>query len=232
MTMSEPVVTTRLPGPHLIKPELFGSVPTFVRGEGVELVDENGRRYLDAAAGVGVACIGYGVTEVADAVGAQARQLAYVHALRFESLPARELAQLVAAVTPGDLNHVFFVSGGSEANESAFKFARQYWLERGQPERWRVIGRWPSFHGNSLAPLAAGWHATRRKRHGPLLLPFPHVETPNQFRGMWSLRSGDRVHVGVRQRAGEADSRGRADIGCSLRRRARRRCSSGRADPP
>jgi adenosylmethionine-8-amino-7-oxononanoate aminotransferase len=168
---------------HLLKADLTGRLPTFVRGEGVELVDEEGRRYLDAAAGVGVACLGYGVTEVADAIRAQAAQLAYVHALRFESLPSRELAGLVAGVTPGDLDRVLFVSGGSEANESAFKFARQYWLERGEPERWRVIGRWPSFHGNSLATLAAGWHAIRRKRHAPLLLPFSHVETPNQYRG-------------------------------------------------
>lgn len=170
-------------GDHLMRADLFGRVPTFVRGEGVELIDEEGRRYLDAAAGVGVACLGYGVTEVADAIRAQAEQLAYVHALRFECPPSRELADLVAGVTPGDLDRVFFVSGGSEANESAFKFARQYWLERGEPGRWRVIGRWPSFHGNSLATLAAGWHAIRRKRHAPLLLPFPHVETPNQYRG-------------------------------------------------
>ncbi len=168
---------------NLLAADLFGRPTVFVRGEGVELVDEDGRRYLDAAAGVGVACLGYGVTEVADAIRAQAEQLPYVHALRFGSLPSRELASLVASVTPGDLDHVFFVSGGSEANESAFKFARQYWLERGEPERWRVIGRWPSFHGNSLATLAAGWHAIRRKRHAPLLLPFPHVETPNTYRG-------------------------------------------------
>ncbi len=167
----------------LLRADLSRPPTTFVRGEGVELVDQEGRRYLDAAAGVGVACLGYGVTEVADAMRAQAQQLPYVHALRFESLPVRELAGLVSGVTPGDLDRVFFVSGGSEANESAFKFARQYWLERGEPERWRVIGRWPSFHGNSLATLAAGWHAIRRKRHAPLLLPFPHVEAPNRYRG-------------------------------------------------
>ncbi len=168
---------------HLLKAELSGPPRAFVRGEGVELVDEDGRRYLDAAAGVGVASLGYGVSEVADAMRDQAERIPYVHALRFESLPARELAGLVSSVMPGDLDRVFFVSGGSEANESAFKFARQYWLERGEPERWRVIGRWPSFHGNSLATLAAGWHAIRRKRHAPLLLPFPHVEAPNRYRG-------------------------------------------------
>ena len=132
-----------------------------------------GRRYLDAASGVGVTCLGYGVGRGHRGDAAQAEQLCYLHALRFEAPPTRELSDLVAAVTPGDLDHVFFVSGGSEANESAFKFARQYWLERGEPERWRIIGRWPSFHGNTLATLSAGWHVARRKRNAPLLLRFP-----------------------------------------------------------
>ena len=168
---------------HLIRPDLGTDVPVIVRGEGVELIDDAGRRYLDAAAGVGVTCLGYSVPEVSEAMRAQANTLPYLHALRFEAPPARELADLIATVTPAGLDHVFFASGGSEANESAFKFARQYWLERGQPDRWRIIGRWPSFHGNTLATLSAGWHAGRRKRHAPLLLPFPHVETPNQYRG-------------------------------------------------
>lgn len=173
---------------HLIGPDLRADVPVFVRGEGVELIDGEGRRYLDAVSGVGVACLGYGVTEVVEAMRAQAEQLPYLHALRFEASPARDLADLVAEVTPGDLDQVFFASGGSEANESVMKFVRQYWLERGEPERWRIIGRWPSFHGNTLATLSIGWHAARRKRHGPLLLPMPHIETPNGYRGCGHCR--------------------------------------------
>lgn len=168
---------------HLISPNLRVRCPVFVRAEGVELIDPRGRRYLDAAAGVGVTCLGYGVPEVVEAMRAQAETLPYLHALRFEAPPVRELADLVSAVTPGDLDQVFFTSGGSEAIESAIKFARQYWLERGEAERWQIIGRRPSFHGNTLATLAAGWHAARRKRNGPLLLPFHHVETPNVYRG-------------------------------------------------
>ncbi len=115
------------PGPdHLIKPDLSAETPVFVRGEGVELIEGQGRRYLDAASGVGVTCLGYGVAEVIEAMRVQAEQLCYLLALRFEAPPTRELADLVASVTPGDLDHVFFVSGGSETNESAFKFARQY----------------------------------------------------------------------------------------------------------
>ncbi len=170
-------------GRHLLRPLVGVTAPMFVAGEGVELIDEDGRSFLDAASGVGVTCLGYGVDEIAEAMAAQARQLQYVHMLRFESPVARQLADIIGALAPGDLEYVFFVSGGSEANETAFKFARQYWLERGRPEKWRVIGRWPSFHGNTLATLAAGWHAARRKRHGPLLLPFPHIEAPSSYRG-------------------------------------------------
>ena len=106
---------------HLIGPDLRTRAPVFVRGEGVELIDADGRRYLDAASGVGVTCLGYGVTEVVDAMRAQADQLPYLHALRFEALPSQELASLVAEVTPAGLDQIFFTSGGSEANESARK---------------------------------------------------------------------------------------------------------------
>jgi adenosylmethionine-8-amino-7-oxononanoate aminotransferase len=168
---------------HLIGPDLRTQAPVFVRGEGVELIDGDGRRYLDAASGVGVTCIGYSASEVVDAMREQASTLPYLHAMRFEAPPAQQLADLVASVLPGDLDQVFFASGGSEANESVIKFVRQYWVERGQPERWKVIGRRPSFHGNTLATLSVGWHAGRRQRHAPLLLPMPHIGTPNSYRG-------------------------------------------------
>jgi adenosylmethionine-8-amino-7-oxononanoate aminotransferase len=168
---------------HLIGPDLRTQAPVFVRGEGVELIDGGGRRYLDAASGVGVTCIGYSASEVVDAMREQAGTLPYLHAMRFEAPPAQQLADLVASVLPGDLDQVFFASGGSEANESVIKFVRQYWVERGQPERWKVIGRRPSFHGNTLATLSVGWHAGRRQRHAPLLLPMPHIGTPNSYRG-------------------------------------------------
>ncbi len=173
---------------HLIGPDLRAQAPVFVRGEGVELIDGEGRRYLDAASGVGVTCLGYGAGEVVEAMRVQAERLPYLHAMRFEAPPVQELADLIAGVLPGDLDQVFFASGGSEANESVIKFVRQYWLERGQPERWRVIGRRPSFHGNTLATLSVGWHAGRRRRHAPLLLPMPHIEAPNTYRGCGHCR--------------------------------------------
>jgi adenosylmethionine-8-amino-7-oxononanoate aminotransferase len=103
----------------------------------------------------------------------------------------RELAKSVAALMPGTLQRCFFVSGGSEAAETAIKFARQYWLERGRPGKWRIVGRWPSFHGNTIATQSAGWHLARRTRHQPLLLDFPHVEAPNSYRGCGHCQGGD-----------------------------------------
>ncbi len=207
--MSAPDVTApepaRLASDHLIGPDLRAPAPVFVRGEGVELIDDQGRRYLDAASGVGVTCLGYGVGEVVEAMRAQAEQLPYLHALRFEAPPAQRLADLVADVLPGDLDQVFFASGGSEANESVIKFVRQYWLERGQPERWRVIGRRPSFHGNTLATLSVGWHAGRRQRHAPLLLAMPHIDAPNGYRGCGHCRRGD----------GEDQDAGRCTLACA-----------------
>jgi adenosylmethionine-8-amino-7-oxononanoate aminotransferase len=189
-TRQDPGVTSRV-----ISPDLRQRVPVFVRGEGVELIGADGRRYLDAASGVGVTCLGYSVPEVAEAIRAQADTLQYLHAMRFEAPPVRELAERIAAVAPDGLSRVFFASGGSEAAESSFKFVRQYWLERGQPDRWRIVGRWPSFHGNTLAALSAGWHAARRKRHAPLLLPFAHIEMPDSYRGCGHCRATGRCSL-------------------------------------
>jgi adenosylmethionine-8-amino-7-oxononanoate aminotransferase len=183
MNLMETTASPVEAGQHLLRPDIDRLYPVFVAGEGVELIDDHGRRYLDAASGVGVTCLGYSADTVAEAMLRQATTLQYVHALRFETPPMRQLADLIASVTPVHLNQIFFVSGGSEANESAFKLVRQYWLERGRPEKWRIVGRRPSFHGNTLATLAAGWHAGRRKRHAPLLLDFLHVDTPNLYRG-------------------------------------------------
>jgi adenosylmethionine-8-amino-7-oxononanoate aminotransferase len=168
---------------HLLRPDVGVASPVFVAGEGVDLITDTGARVLDAVSGVGVTCLGYDQPRIAEAMAAQAHELPYVHALRFETPVQQELADRVAALAPGGLDRCFFVSGGSEATESAIKFARQYWLERGRPGKWRIVGRRPSFHGNTLASLSAGWHRDRRARHQPLLLDFLHIDAPNGYRG-------------------------------------------------
>ena len=172
----------------LLRYATTGPRVTFAAGDGIELVTDDGRRVIDAISGVGVTCLGYSVPAIADRMAEQARTLPFAHAMRFETPPMRELAERVGRLTPPSLTHSFFVSGGSEAAESAIKLARQYWLERDRPGKWRVVGRWPSFHGNSIATLSAGWHRQRRRRHQPLLLDFPHVEAPNGYRGCGHCR--------------------------------------------
>jgi adenosylmethionine-8-amino-7-oxononanoate aminotransferase len=186
--MQEVITTPVVPEGHLLRPDVVPPGLAFVAGDGVELVTESGDRVFDAISGVGVTCLGYTVPAIVDAMAEQARTLPYLHAMRFETPVLRELGERLARLTPAGLNFAFFVSGGSEAVESAIKLARQYWLERDEPGKWRIVGRWPSFHGNTIAALAAGWHRARRLRHQPLLLDFPHIEAPNSYRGCGHCR--------------------------------------------
>lgn len=167
----------------LLRAVLDRPVPVFVEGDGVELVLDTGARVLDAASGVGVTALGYDNPAIAERMREQADRLQFVHGLRFESPVHQELADRVVRHTPGGLDSCYFVSGGSEALETAIKLCRQYWLERDRSEKWKVVGCQPSFHGSTLATLSAGSHQARRARHEPLLLDFPHIDAPNGYRG-------------------------------------------------
>src|SRR5206468_2843227 len=107
-------------------------------------------RILDGSSGALVASIGHGVREVIEAQLRQGEQVSYVHGTHFTVEAQEELASRLAAMAPADLSYVYPVSGGSEANESALKLARQYFLETGRPSRHKVIARWTSYHGNTL----------------------------------------------------------------------------------
>jgi adenosylmethionine-8-amino-7-oxononanoate aminotransferase len=161
--------------PGGLTPAQIAQTPVLVRGEGVYVYDRAGKRYLDAIAGIAVVSVGHGRTEVAEAMARQARELAYCMANVFANEPSQALARRVAALAPGDLNQVFFTSGGSEAVETAIKLARQYHLETGQPERYLVIARRQSYHGATLGALSATGMAGRRAKYLPLLLDFPHI---------------------------------------------------------
>ncbi|MDQ2932064.1 MAG: aspartate aminotransferase family protein [Gemmatimonadota bacterium] len=126
-----------------------------MRGEGCYLWDEHGRRYLDGCGGAFVANLGHGVREIADAIGAQAAKIAYVNGTAFTSEPAEALARELAALAPGDLDHIYFLSSGSEAVEAALKLARQYWVEAGRPQKQEIISLAPGYHGNTLLALSA-----------------------------------------------------------------------------
>jgi adenosylmethionine-8-amino-7-oxononanoate aminotransferase len=139
-----------------------------VRGDGLTLTLANGREIIDASGGAAVACLGHGNGRVAGAIGAQALKLAYAHTGFFSSEPAEALADLLLEGEPGGLSHAFFVSSGSEAMEAALKLARQFFVEKGEPQRTHFIARRQSYHGNTLGALGAGGHVGRRIPYEPL----------------------------------------------------------------
>ena len=149
--------------------------PVAVGGEGCWLIDRDGKRYLDGSGGAAVSCLGHGDREIAEAIKAQLDRLAFAHTGFFTSEPAEALADLLIAHAPAGLDRVYFVSGGSEAVEAAIKLARQYHLERGAPERAKLIARRQSYHGNTLGALAAGGNAWRREQFAPLLIDVAHI---------------------------------------------------------
>ncbi|MGH6738409.1 MAG: aspartate aminotransferase family protein [Bradyrhizobium sp.] len=150
--------------------------PKAVGGEGIWLFGEDGRKVLDASGGAAVSCLGHQHPRIIEAIAKQASKLAYAHTAFFSSEAAETLADHLVGHEPGGLAYAYFVSGGSEAIESAIKIARQYFLEAGQPRRQRFIARRQSYHGNTLGALSAGGNAWRREPYAPLLSPsFSHV---------------------------------------------------------
>ena len=141
---------------HILHRQIATSLPVAVGGRGVELFDAEGRAYIDASGGAAVSCLGHGHPDVIAAIHAQADKLAFAHSGFFTSEPAERLADRLAATAPEGIDHVYFVSGGSEAVETAIKMARQYFVEVGQPQRRRIIAREQSYHGNTLGALSAG----------------------------------------------------------------------------
>jgi adenosylmethionine-8-amino-7-oxononanoate aminotransferase len=158
-----------------------------VAGKGMVITDAEGNRYLDASGGAAVSCLGHGDAKVRRALKAQIDALAFAHTGFFTSRPAEDLADVLIAqaeaTIPGNtLSRVYFVSGGSEANEAALKLARQYFLEIGQPARHKIIARRQSYHGNTLGVLAAGGNLWRREPFEPLLMPVTHIAPCHEYR--------------------------------------------------
>ncbi|WP_413299021.1 aspartate aminotransferase family protein [Bacillus sp. 1P10SD] len=153
--------------------------PIITHGKGIYLYDENGKRYMDACSGAVAANLGHGVEEIAEAMAFQAKKAAFVHTMRFETEVLFQLAEKIAKLAPQSLKKVYFTCGGSEANESAIKLARQYHKNAGRNDKHIVIGRWQSYHGNTFGSLSAGGDIKRRQTYTPNLLNFNHVHSPN-----------------------------------------------------
>jgi adenosylmethionine-8-amino-7-oxononanoate aminotransferase len=157
-------------------------VPIIVRGDGCYLEDINGKRYLDALAGLFSVNIGYGYgEEIGEAAAAQMRELPFYTNWGYAHPRAIELASEVASLTPGDLNRLFFVSGGSEAVESAWKLARQYYTARGEGRRWKAVSRHIAYHGTTMGALSINGIPALRTPFEPLVPEVLHVRNTNRY---------------------------------------------------
>jgi adenosylmethionine-8-amino-7-oxononanoate aminotransferase len=157
-------------------------LPVAVAGDGIDIIDSTGKRYLDASGGAAVSCLGHNNQRVIDAIKRQAQQLPYAHTSFFTTEPAEALADWLVERAPQGLRHVYFVSGGSEAVEAALKLARQYFVETGEPQRRHFIARRQSYHGNTLGALAIGGNAWRREPFLPILIEAHHVSPCYAYR--------------------------------------------------
>jgi len=157
--------------------------PHAVGGDGCYLIDRSGKRYLDGSGGAAVSCLGHDDPDVTAAIKDQLDKLAFAHTGFFTSEPAEALADLLIAHAPPGIDRAYFVSGGSEAVEAAIKLARQYYLEKGETRRHRLIARRQSYHGNTLGAPAAGGNAWRREPFSPLLIETAHVAPCYEYRG-------------------------------------------------
>jgi adenosylmethionine-8-amino-7-oxononanoate aminotransferase len=186
----------------------FAQVPTqgpivIERGDGCYLWDSDGNKYLDALAGLFVTEIGHGRSDLANAASKQAETMAFFPVWGMAHPPAAALAAKLAELSPGDMDRVFFTSGGSEAVESAWKLARQYFLAKGEPERMRVISRKTAYHGTTLGALSITSIPPIRAPFEPMLNGLvTHVSTTDQLHcdrcdGPCDLHAADEIEEAI-----------------------------------
>jgi adenosylmethionine-8-amino-7-oxononanoate aminotransferase len=167
---------------HILHRQLRGNYPIAAASAGCWITDAEGRKYLDASGGAAVSCLGHGHPDVLAAMHAQIDRVAYAHTSFFSTEVAEQLADALIRNAPQGMSHVYLVSGGSEAMEAALKLARQYFVEKGEPQRGRFIARRNSYHGNTLGALAVGGNEWRRRQFAPLLIDVEHVAPTYAYR--------------------------------------------------
>ena len=158
-----------------------GRKPVLDQARGVYMWDKDGKRYLDGSSGAMVCNIGHSNPNVLAAMRQQMENSTFGYRLHFETEASEKLAARLAALFPEGLNKVFFVSGGSEAVESALKLARQYMKAVGQGSRWKVISRQPSYHGSTLGALAVTGYEPLSAPFEPMLRQMPKIPAPRAY---------------------------------------------------
>jgi len=152
--------------------------PIATRGEGCWIIADDGRRFLDASGQAAVVSIGHGVPEIGRAMAEQSSQIAFAHTSQFHTASADKLADRLLAMAPPNFHNggrVYFTSGGSEATETAIKLARQFHLESGQKDRYRVLARRQSYHGSTVGAMSVSGNVARRAPYEPLLAEWGHI---------------------------------------------------------
>ena len=158
------------------------TLPVVARGDGMFVYDKDGNEYLDACGGAAVSCLGHSDESVKRAIVDQLDRIPFAHTAFYTSDVAEQLADRLTTMAPGNLSRVYFTSGGSEATETALKMARQYFVEKGEPERRHIISRRQSYHGNTLGALAAGGNQWRRAQFEALLFETHHIAPCYEYR--------------------------------------------------
>lgn len=194
---------------HLLHRQIRHAYPRAVSGSGMTLTDADGRKYLDACGGAAVSCLGHQHPDVLAAMRAQLDTLAYAHTSFFTTAVAEALGDELIAHAPKDMSHVYLVSGGSEAVEAALKMARQYFVERGEPQRRHFIARHQSYHGNTLGALAVGGNAWRRAQFAPILIEGAYIDPCYDYR----YRNADETAEAFGQRSADALEAKIAELG-------------------
>ena len=192
---------------HVFHRSSKGTLPVAAKGDGVYVLDTEGKRYLDASGGAAVSCLGHSHPKVIQAIKDQIDNLAYAHTGFFTNEPLEQLSDHLIEKAPGDLQYVYMLSGGSEAMEAALKLGRQYFLEKGETQRRHFIARRQSYHGNTLGALAVGGNMWRREQFSPILIDSNYVspcypyrdkqpgETPEEY----GLRVADELEERIQQ---------------------------------
>ncbi len=171
------------PAGHVLLRSLTKNYPVISHGKGIELFDQDGKRYLDACGGALVVTLGHGNEELVQGIAQQLSRVAYVNGMQFTSRIMEECADnLAKKAAPLGLDRVALLSSGSEAVEAAIKFARQLCVDRGEPKRTKLITRTPGYHGNTLYALSASGRPHYKKLYGPLLSEVLTVSCPYGYR--------------------------------------------------
>ncbi|MDA0305175.1 MAG: aspartate aminotransferase family protein [Proteobacteria bacterium] len=182
---------------HVFQRQILADMPRAVKGDGIYIIDADGKRYLDGSGGAAVSCLGHSDPDVIHAIKDQVDALPFAHTSFFTSAPAEELADLLISLAPEGIEKVYFLSGGSEAVEAALKMARQYFVEIGENDRTRFIARRQSYHGNTLGALSVGGNMWRREPFEAMLMEGHHIAPCYAYRDMQGSESEEEYGLRV-----------------------------------